>query len=166
MKGCSTPKVNIVFSIAMVLLVLVMASSYMTSGLYARYVSQATGSDSARVARFDVQETGTLYTETFAVAMDPTYDDVLNPASIIITNSSEVSVRCSFSVTTTGNLPLDIYWHDGTNTVETVDFAPNDTTGTTFDLYVAWGDEEGDNSYLYHREIDSITVTITCVQID
>lgn len=165
MKRRTAPKTNIAFSLAMIALVLVMATSYMTSGLYARYVSSASGSDSARVARFDIQETGTLYTETFAVELDPS-TGALNPAALEIKNSSEVAVRCVFTYETTGNLPLDIYWKNGTTKVEEFVFGPNTTTAQRFDLCVEWSDEAMDDTYLYHREIDSITVTITCVQID
>jgi len=165
MKKRNAPKVNIFFSIAMVLLVLVMASSYMTTGLYARYVSSASGSDSARVARFDIQDTGTLYTETFAVELDPS-TAALNPAALEIKNSSEVAVRCVFTYETTGNLPLDIYWMNGSTRVEEFVFGPNTAAAQRFDLCVVWSDAAMDDTYLYHREIDSITVTITCVQID
>lgn len=50
----SNRKTPAVFTLGLVLLCLVMFSNYMMGGLYARYVSTATASDEARVARFDV----------------------------------------------------------------------------------------------------------------
>lgn len=47
-------KLNIPMCAALVLLFLTLVSIHMTSGLYARYVATATGTDSARVAKFDV----------------------------------------------------------------------------------------------------------------
>ena len=47
-------KLNIPMCAALVLLLLTMISVHMTSGLYARYTSTVTVSDSARVAKFDV----------------------------------------------------------------------------------------------------------------
>lgn len=44
----------ILLYIGLFLVAAVLISSYMVSGLYARYTTTATGSDSARVARFDV----------------------------------------------------------------------------------------------------------------
>lgn len=44
----------ILLYIGLFLLAAVLISSYMVSGLYARYTTTSTGSDSARVARFDV----------------------------------------------------------------------------------------------------------------
>ena len=46
------PVVNVAMCMALVLFWLVVISTYMTGGLYARYVTQGTGSDSARVIRF------------------------------------------------------------------------------------------------------------------
>lgn len=164
MKRRTTPKLNIMFSISMVFFVLVMISSYLTCGMYARYVSRATGSDSARVAKFEVTQSGQVFTETFSVSLDPTTTDASN-AEILIQNKSEVTVRCEFTFETTGNLPLDIYWTVGGNRVEEYVFSPNDTAGKEFELCVTWGGDDGDN-YQYHREIDSVTVVITSVQVD
>ena len=50
--GRKSPKVNIPMILAIILLFLTLLSVHLTSGLYARYVSTATGSDSARVAKF------------------------------------------------------------------------------------------------------------------
>ena len=46
------PVVNVAMCMALVLFWLVVISTYMTGGLYARYVTQGTGADSARVAKF------------------------------------------------------------------------------------------------------------------
>ena len=48
-------KVNIPILIAMVLLSLTLISTYFTSGLYARYTEYAEGSDSGRVAQFQIE---------------------------------------------------------------------------------------------------------------
>ena len=52
--GKQNTKVNIPMCAALVLLLLTMISVHLTSGLYARYTSTASGSDSARVAKFHV----------------------------------------------------------------------------------------------------------------
>lgn len=49
-----TKKTPLVFHIGIALLCLVLFSAHLTSGLYARYTSEASSQDSARVAKFDV----------------------------------------------------------------------------------------------------------------
>ena len=51
-KYLKKPKKNIAMNIAMVLFCLTVASTYLVSGLFARYTSSATGSASARVMKF------------------------------------------------------------------------------------------------------------------
>jgi hypothetical protein len=51
-KYLKKPKTNIAMNIAMALFCLTLATTYLVSGLYARYTSSATGSDSARVMKF------------------------------------------------------------------------------------------------------------------
>ena len=60
----------IVLRAAAVLLILVMLSTSMVAGRYARYTSSASGNDSARVAKFRVTESGDLKT-TFIVKISP-----------------------------------------------------------------------------------------------
>lgn len=72
-------KLNIPMLAALILLLLTMITTHMTSGLYARYSSIATASDSARVAEFKVS-CNVVKNE------DGTY-------SLNINNESEVSVK-------------------------------------------------------------------------
>lgn len=58
---------TIMLVIALILLLLVMVSLHMTSGLYARYISTGSGSDSARVIKFGelaITETGDFTTNS------------------------------------------------------------------------------------------------------
>jgi len=60
-------KLNIPMCIACVLLCLTLLSVHLTSGLYSRYTSSASGSDSARVVKFGditLTETGDFYRST------------------------------------------------------------------------------------------------------
>lgn len=85
-------KVNIPMCAALVLLFLTMISIHLTSGLYARYTTAASGSDSARVAKFDVES-----------SLQPLLDGHGNPIegkyTLTVTNLSEVTVRYSLTVT-------------------------------------------------------------------
>ena len=85
-------KVNIPMCAALVLLLLTMISIHMTSGLYARYTSTATATDSARVAKFDVEAAVT------ATATNGEY-------TLTVNNKSEVAVKYKVIVTFNEVLP-------------------------------------------------------------
>lgn len=80
------PSGNIMMRLAAVLFCLVMFSTYLMGGLYARYVTRGGGDDSARVAKFDVKGTGGgLVTVRAEAAESGQY-------AITVTNLSEVDV--------------------------------------------------------------------------
>ena len=85
-------KMNIPMFAALILLLLTMITTHMTSGLYARYTASASGSATARVARFDVGC-------NVADNGDGTY-------KLTVTNDSEVSV--SYTVTVEMNEHLAV----------------------------------------------------------
>lgn len=97
MKKTNT-RTPVVFSVGCVLLCLTLLSSNLTSGLYARYSTTASGSDSARVAKFDVRNTVSSASTNIQLNFyDPSHftDTVL----FTVTSSSEVAVRYSVTVT-------------------------------------------------------------------
>ena len=79
-------KLNIPMFAALILLLLTMITTHMTSGLYARYTASATGSDTVRVAKFDVA------CNVERVAGTDTY-------KLTVRNNSEVTVKYSIQVT-------------------------------------------------------------------
>lgn len=102
-------KLNIPMCAALALLFLTMVSIHLTSGLYARYTATATGSDSARVAKFDVTGSG-----AGNVTVDCTQADNLGEYLITVNSNSEVAVTYTVTVTFTDSLP-------GTDFVVTLD---------------------------------------------
>ena len=87
----SNKKAPLVFYIGACLLVMVLFSVNLTSGLYARYATEATGSAGARVAKFDV---ASEEKSEFSIDLD-FYDPAKQTASIQfeVTSSSEVAVE-------------------------------------------------------------------------
>lgn len=150
--------------IAAILLILVIFSVHLSSGMLARYRSTSGGSDSARVAVFKVTDEGTLRMEGFALAMDPADPDK-QCATMELHNEGETAMRCTVDVETTGNLPLEFYIKNSPTgaVVEYVDIPVGSNDPGMIYLYVQWA---GDDSYTYHRELDHIVVTISCTQID
>lgn len=107
MKKRTGNKPNIPFSIAVVLICLLMFSMYLTSGMLARYTTSASFSDSARVAKFDVGATSSITNMKFdyrggafkavdeqgGVIVVNNVEQTVHPYSLTVTNNSEVAVR-------------------------------------------------------------------------
>lgn len=89
-------KLNIPMLAALILLLLTMVTTHFTSGLYARYSSYATGSDSARVAKFAV--TGSVEPVT---GQNGKYE-------ITVDNDSEVAVEYCIDVKIDPHLSVTI----------------------------------------------------------
>lgn len=147
---------NWILRIAGVLLCLTLLSVHLTSGMMARYSTTVSGSDSARVAKFELKETGSfsqdLYLE-YQPGMNKTY-------TIVLENHSEVTVDCTVTVKRlSDNMPLTVTF----DTVN-VQLDPNDTTGKTYTLTLTWPSEDNDARYSY--EVDAIRVTVDAVQVD
>lgn len=121
-------KKNKMMRIASVLLVAVLLSTSVISGTFAKYTSTATGTDSARVAKWDIQFNNAQMplTNTFSFDLFKDYTDenvdvnganddaiVIAPGTkgdftIELTNSSEVNAhyKIDYVVTNANNIPV------------------------------------------------------------
>ena len=107
----SNTHMPIVFYVGLLLVCLTFFSIHMSSGLYARYVTQASGSDSARVATFDLAMTGDLE-QNLSLTLDPGETQTY---TFTFTNSGETTLAYRFElINTTGNLPLTFSSDQGT----------------------------------------------------
>ena len=154
-----------VLRLAAVLLILVALSSSMVAGRYARYTTSASGSDSARVARFEVTQTNEdgLFTQNVSIHVAP---GLTSRNTVSVTNSSEVAVNYRINVNNTyKNLPLKFEIEVGGET-HAVPFtgtvAPNSTA--TYTLLTTWNST--DNSIDYAGKVDLIQLALDAVQID
>ncbi len=108
----SNRKTPAVFIVGMVLFCLVIISSHLTGGLYARYATSATGGDAARVAVFNVLVTSneTLVTDSTLIdlgEMQPNQQG--KTITFTVNNQSEVTVEFLVTVeNVTQNLPIDV----------------------------------------------------------
>ena len=117
-------KINsILMRVVAVLLMLVMLSTGMVSGRYARYVTTATYEDGARVARFNVVMTEyplVTNVETKIKPGESTMD------AILVKNYSEVAVALTFRAETVhGEIPLMLTLVDGETVLATNNPAEN-----------------------------------------
>lgn len=108
------------------LLVAVLLTTCVISGTFAKYVTDKTGTDTARVAKFGVaiQSEGTTFakeyngTDNAKTVLSSTTDDKVvapgtagNMANIIVTGTPEVKVKVSYK----GEFALDDNWTVGEN---------------------------------------------------
>ena len=124
-------KTPAVFYVGVVLLCAVLITSHLTSGLYARYTTTASGGDAAVVASFEVGETLSSLSQSLDVSFDPTSDE---PQYIRISNSSEVVVHYTVTVENlTGVLPISFEAKEGV-------LSPNEQVDVAF--LIEWNGEK------------------------
>lgn len=148
-------KARTVYRLVVFLFIAVVLSTYALSGPLARFVSNDDADDSARVAKYSVTTTGTLTDEFNISGIKPgdSFDKTFK-----VENNSEVSIRYTLTIETTGNIPLnfDKYVIDG-------DLAPGESSDEET-VKISWNKSE--NSYLYSNAFDVVTITVVCQQID
>ena len=144
---------GILLRTAAVLLILVMLSTSLVVGRYARYTSMATGSDSARVAKFEVVVSDSQ-TQFVSVLIQPgeTAEKVFT-----VENKSEVAMLLKFQVDNKySNLPLHFQ-----NPVSGV-VAPGETKMVP--LEITWLADDNDDVYM--GKVDLLEITVQAVQVD
>ena len=102
-KYQNKPKMNIPMCLAGVLFCLTMVSVYMVSGLYARYSTSGTGSDSARVIKFGnitISETGDFLEDTRNMMIIPGVN--LEKKAVVNFDGSEAATYVFLEVDMTG----------------------------------------------------------------
>jgi len=162
-------KRNIPIRLAAVLFCLTLFSTYLVTGLFARYTTSAQSSDRARVARFSIKGDGDLSKTITAELAPGGFQDVI----LKIQNDSEVAVEYTVEVTNeTKNLPLCLSQkkEDGSfsdSVEDSITFTDQQIPGSHIDSYtlrVYW--PKGDNDLALMGMVDYITVKVTAVQID
>lgn len=89
MRNIKSRSGTVMLAVALSLLCFVLISTYMMSGLYARYTSSGSGDDTARVAKFDVSY-------AWEGEVDIKVQNSLEGSyTFSVTNNSEVAVRYS-----------------------------------------------------------------------
>lgn len=161
-------------SILWILFFAVILTTYMSGGLYARYSTAAGDSDSARVAKFDIEIDGTTIskTEHLTIKDFKPGDSIEHKIKVVI--DSEVSVKCTIKVITTGNLPLtfkiDANELNAVTKILTYEQNVDPTGSTTVEIlktleinYVTDGISD---NYMDSHEVDIIDIIVTAEQID
>ncbi len=157
-----------IFRIAALLLCLTLISTYLLGGLYAKYITSATGEDSARVAKFDVahMEEGTGFNTLFPLEIKPGTNAIY---CFQAKNSGEVLTEVAAELKIEGNLPIAVeYSTDNTNWSEWdteqswCNVLPMD--GKYYDYYVRLS--FNDNRYENAGTVAAVIFTLTIRQVD
>lgn len=154
---------------AAVLLMLVLVTSGMVSGRLARYVTTATYEDGARVAKFNIVETGSFATDVRADIAPGVTREIIK-----VQNFSEVAVEFTITVKSLyDNIPLIFQIEDG-DTIHTSSGPNQDLTFTgtigagqqekAFELCINWPIDGTNINYC--GRVDLIQITLDAVQID
>lgn len=151
------------------LLCLVLASFWLMCNIYARYTTEASGSDEARVAKFSVTETGDL-TQQIKADVYPGYSQNFN---ISVKNDSEVAIEYIMEIKNIyENLPLQFKMLDQSGSeisTKSAEIAAQDSKTYIYQLNISWP-TDGENTSLkspdYAGKTDVIEITLKAVQKD
>ena len=102
-----TKKTPLVFYIGIALLCLVLFSTHLTTGLYARYTSEASSQDSARVAKFDVTNSVDMLTANIDLDFF-NVTKLTDDFKFTVGSNSEVAVTYDVVVT----MPVGMAYYD------------------------------------------------------
>ena len=182
MRNESVRRKNWMLRIAAVLLIMVLVSTHMVSGLFARYTTTASGSDGARVAKFQITES--LLNEDDSVFTSVAAGVVPNvpcEVEVAVDNASEVAVTYEIAVgKASDNLPLKFYVipdEGGAVNLETIAASAqstpysfsgsiNPTTTKTYSMYVLWTPANEAEALANMGMVDMITLELSATQID
>ena len=156
-------KNNKITVILITLLVLVLISFSMTGNLLARYATTADGTETARVAKFNISETGI---SEIVVSSQNFYPGYTLVQPIEINNNSEVAIDYSLTVEIlTDNLPLvlNMNGEEGRRIIINKKLQPN-SGKEEYTLNILW--PEAENSLDYSMMVDAIKLSVNAVQID
>lgn len=148
-KYTKTAKVNIPMCIASFLFCLTLFSAYLTSGLYAKYISSASGSDNARVIKFGdltLSEEGDFFDGNKLMVIP----------GVNLTKKATVSFSSSESATYVFLEITPSKWSTTDN--KSFSLLSNGKTAMQWNIAEGWMFLKSDNgTYIYYRELDPNT---------
>ena len=165
-----------------ILLCLVLTSFWMISNMYARYSSEASGSDGARVALFGHSQSITLNLDNDKLnnlTPGSSFTYSLKVANYESSKTSEVGEKYNIEIITSGNLPLRYSVQNGTSEIgsfeeskksearfenENMKFDAGTKREDEYKITVEW--PESRNAEQYAGLVDNIMIQINEEQVD
>lgn len=171
--------------LASVLLCLVLGSSYLVAGMFAKYATSDGNADASRVAKFN------FYVKDGTDSHIVDLNSITKPGdsesySFSVHSASEVSVDYILKLSLNGSMPLTatlkengtddgsislLTDHDPTEGIILTDdtgntFVPNIQAGVPYTLTVVWPTDENNPKYASGSAVASLVLTVTGVQVD
>ena len=164
---CSREKEKWIMYTLAILLCLVLTTFWLMCNMYAKYSAKASGSDSARVAKFNVTEEGTA-TQQIKADVYPGFSQTYN---VSVTNASEVAISYSMDIQNKyANLPLEFKMLDSNDneiTSKSIDISATDHGEHIYKLEISWPTDSDDNkSAEYAGKTDLLEITLSATQKD
>lgn len=167
-------KTPIVFYLGMMLLCLVMLSFNLTSGLYARYTTKSSASDSSRVASFvfDVSATGSAefldISEITKPGDNKEYTFVVSNGTV--DNCCEVKQQYTVDITINGSMPLTYTLakngEAGVSASATDVLIAGEVDFDTYTLIIEWPPNQNDVKYANGAAVGEVILTVRSEQVD
>lgn len=154
--------------LAAVLLMLVLVTTSMVTGRYARYTTASTGSDSARVAKFVVSQSIRVKDEPVTQSLSMPSPEIKPGETVTyiveVKMDTEMAVRNTITFENTyDNLPL-VYQIAGSGGDTYTDDCQPGTYTKTYEASVTWPLDQ--NNVQYIGMVDLLNITVTSEQID
>ena len=142
-------------------LVYLLIVTFLLSGVsFSQYATTTSGEESARVAAFDVSQTGS-FSALFQLQVMPGFRETYE---IVLTNKSEVTVDYTLSAEQLAdNIPLQIRFLDESGLTVSDSFSAGSSESRTYTLEVVWDASKNNAAYSY--EVDAIRVVLTATQV-
>ncbi len=160
---------NYLILIIGILSFLVMMTTHFVVDVYSKYSTSYTQSDSARVAKFDINVdlkdniTNNIISESINYDFKPGSEVSLNINFTGINN--EVKVKYIISFETYNNLPLTITYLENDVLLNSIENTINPLESFSLkDIIISWPADK--NNYLYSGEVDLVKVKIIIEQVD
>ncbi len=180
MRKMNKRKGNVSLWAAAILLCLTLISTYMTSGLYARYAAVSGGSDSARVAAFvfDVEDTSNHFidvSEVDAPGKSATFQFSVRNSDA--SRSSEVTEAYQIHAEIHGSLPLEVTVVGEGERITLSDSAAQESVSAVksfqagengvhiYQVTVTWPEEEKNLQYA-NAGLSEVALRISAWQVD
>ncbi len=177
MRRKAVGKKNLIMRIACILLVMVMITTQLLCGIYARFTTESSGHDSTRVAEFNITHEGTIF-DTVETAITP---GVTQGVDLTITNKSEVAMEYTLTVkNVTGNIeplkftlnteegsitPVPTESHENGISINSARQIPGEHTDK-YILNIIWEPSDEEDALARIGMVDYITISVTATQID
>ena len=155
-----------IFYIGLTLLYLVVISSYLMGGLYAKYQTSSSSKDAAQIADFHVDIVSDINIYSELIDLGEMQPGDTKAFVFTVTNNSEIATAFHVNIVNlTGNLPLNVPLYDPTKVTEPIFSQVLQPKATaTYSVFVSWDQNQSHPSAA--GKTDLLELKVTAEQID